>query len=110
MVFCIASARLMKASHATEVRTFEDIPNIGPRIAAGFVQLGIRTPQGLAGKEPFALYTKLCQLTGVRQDPCVLDTFRAAVDFMEGASAAPVVGTIRPSVRKNSRFSRIDAL
>ena len=31
----------------------------------------------------------LCEATGQRQDPCVLDTFMAATDFMRGAPAAP---------------------
>jgi hypothetical protein len=35
------------------------------------------------------LYQQLCAATGQRQDPCVLDTFMAATDFMRGAEAAP---------------------
>jgi hypothetical protein len=35
------------------------------------------------------LYQKLNAATGTRNDPCVLDTFMAAVDFMNGAAAAP---------------------
>jgi hypothetical protein len=35
------------------------------------------------------LYQSLCAVTGQRQDPCVLDTFMAAIDFMRGAPAAP---------------------
>jgi hypothetical protein len=35
------------------------------------------------------LYQKLNAATGTRHDPCVLDTFMAAVDFMNGAAAAP---------------------
>ena len=35
------------------------------------------------------LYQSLCAATGQRQDPCVLDTFMAATDFMRGAEAAP---------------------
>jgi hypothetical protein len=35
------------------------------------------------------LYQRLCAVTGQRQDPCVLDTFLAATDFMAGAPAAP---------------------
>ena len=31
----------------------------------------------------------IAELTGTRQDPCVLDTFISAVRFMEGAPARP---------------------
>ncbi len=79
----------MKASSAKEVKKFTDIPNIGPRMAEDFKELGIRTPQGLAGKDAFALYKKMCRVSGARQDPCVLDTYMAAVDFMAGAKAKP---------------------
>jgi hypothetical protein len=36
------------------------------------------------GADPFALYQKICKLTEQRHDPCVLDTYIAAVDFMNG--------------------------
>jgi len=35
------------------------------------------------------LYQSLCAKTGKRQDPCVLDTFMAATDFMRGAQPKP---------------------
>ncbi len=75
----------MKAAIARDVKAFTDIPNVGPRIAEDFKALGIRAPHGLKGKDAFRLYRKLCRITGLRQDPCVLDTFIAAVDFMDGA-------------------------
>lgn len=78
-----------KAQCAAEVRRFTDIPNIGPAMAADFALLGLRTPQQLAQREPLQLYEALCRKTGVRQDPCVLDTFMAAVDFMRGAPPRP---------------------
>jgi hypothetical protein len=67
----------------------EDLPNVGPAIAADFVRLGIRTPRELVGRDPYALYEELNRVTGTRHDPCVLDTFIAAVRFMEGAPARP---------------------
>ena len=78
-----------KARRAADVRRFTDIPNIGPAMAADFALLGLRTPQQLAQREPLQLYEALCRKTGVRQDPCVLDTFMAATDFMRGAAPAP---------------------
>ncbi len=79
----------MKALNASGVKSFKDIPNIGPAMVADFKVLGIKDPQDLKAKDAFKLYTKLCTVTGTRHDPCVLDTFMAAVDFMNGASARP---------------------
>jgi ATP/maltotriose-dependent transcriptional regulator MalT len=78
-----------KASTAAECERLEQLPNIGPSIAADLRLLGVQHPQELAGKDAFLLYQQLCQATGQRQDPCVLDTFLAAVDFMRGAAAQP---------------------
>jgi hypothetical protein len=35
------------------------------------------------------MYLSLCDLTGARQDPCVLDTFIAATRFMAGDPPHP---------------------
>ncbi len=78
-----------KAASAAECRSLEQLPNIGPALAADLRLIGIHTPAELRGKDPFVLYQKLCAATGQRQDPCVLDTFMAATDFMRGAPAAP---------------------
>ena len=67
----------------------EDLPNVGPAVAADFVRLGIRTPRELTGRDPYALYDELNRVTGARHDPCVLDTFISAVRFMDGAPAKP---------------------
>jgi len=67
----------------------EQLPNVGPATAGDFRLLGIHTPKELAGRDPYALYRQLCRKTGQRHDPCVLDTFMAAVRFMEGAPKRP---------------------
>jgi hypothetical protein len=79
----------MKAKNRSEVRRFEDIPNVGPRIREDFERLGITNPVTLADHDPYTLYRKLEKITGKRQDPCVLDTFMAVIDFMQGAPARP---------------------
>lgn len=79
----------MKANHASEVTKFKQIPNVGPRMEEDFMKLGIKNPQDLKGKDPFSLYQKMCRVSGVRQDPCVLDTYIAVIDFMNGAPARP---------------------
>lgn len=78
-----------KATHAAECAALEQLPNIGPALAADLRLIGIPHPADLRGKDAFVLYQKLSAATGQRQDPCVLDTFMAAVDFMRGAPAAP---------------------
>lgn len=79
----------MKVIYASGVQKFTDIPNVGPRIANDFKTLGIKTPLALKGRSAFLLYTNLCKKTKMRHDPCVLDTFMAVVDFMNGAKAHP---------------------
>jgi hypothetical protein len=78
-----------KASHAAECVELEQLPNIGPSLAADLRDLGIAHPRELTLRDPFVLYQSLCALTGKRQDPCVLDTFMAVTDFMRGAPPAP---------------------
>jgi Pathogenicity locus len=78
-----------KAASAAECETLEQLPNIGPALAADLRLIGIRHPRELRGKDAFVLYQTLCAATGIRQDPCVLDTFMAATDFMAGAAPAP---------------------
>lgn len=87
----VASPRVKprKAATAAACESLEQLPNIGVSIAADLRLLGIQHPQDLANADAFQLYQALCRATGQRQDPCVLDTFLAAVDFMRGAPARP---------------------
>lgn len=79
----------MKAKSAHDVKKLTDIPNVGPAMVRDFHMLGITKGEDFKGKDAFVLYQKLCKLTGVRQDPCVLDTYMAVIDFMNGAEARP---------------------
>ena len=79
----------VKAKTASQAQKLTDIPNIGPRIADDFRLLRILKPSDLKGKDPVRLYERLNQVTGQRHDPCVLDTFMAAVEFMNGGPAKP---------------------
>ena len=72
-----------------ELSDLEDIPNIGPAVAADLRQLGINVPADLLGLDPYGMYDDLCRITGQRHDPCLLDTFIAAVRYMEGAPKKP---------------------
>lgn len=79
----------MKASHREQVKKLTDIPNIGEAMASDFLLLGITSPDALKDKDPYHLYMKLTKITGKRQDPCVLDTYMSAIDFMNGAPRRP---------------------
>jgi hypothetical protein len=78
-----------KATHRHECESFEQLPNVGPALAADLRALGLRHPRELAHRDPFVLYQALCAHSGRRQDPCVLDTFMAITDFMRGGVPAP---------------------
>jgi hypothetical protein len=85
----VVNVKKTKATCASDCLRLEQIPNIGPAAAADLRLMGIFEPQQLRGEDALAMYQKLCRLTKQRHDPCVLDTFMAAVDFMNGATAAP---------------------
>ncbi len=78
-----------KAAHAGTCQALEQLPNVGPALAADLRLIGVLAPRDLRGRDPFVLYQSLCAVTGQRQDPCVLDTFMAVTEFMRGAQAAP---------------------
>ena len=54
-----------------------------------FAGLGITALDDLLGRDPYAMYDELCCVTGQRHDPCLLDTFIAAVRFMAGEPSKP---------------------
>jgi hypothetical protein len=65
----------------------EQLPNVGPAVARYFRRVGMTCPQDLVGRDPYRMYDDLCRVTGTRFDPCLLDTFIAAVRFMGGEPA-----------------------
>jgi hypothetical protein len=72
-----------------ELMRLEDVPNIGPAIAAKLHQIGVHTPSDLIGRDPYAMFDELDARTGTRHDPCLLDVFIAATQFMGGEAARP---------------------
>jgi len=60
-------------------RRLTDLVSVGPVMLRDFQRLGITNVAQLARQTPEELYQRLAQLTGQKQDPCVLDVFRAAV-------------------------------
>ena len=71
------------------VISLTDLPNIGKAMAADLRLIGIDEPGQLRGRSPYDLYERLCDRTGSRQDPCVLDTFISIVRFMDGEEPRP---------------------
>jgi hypothetical protein len=79
----------MQTVSRDDITELEDIPNVGPAIAANLRLIGIQSPEDLLGKDPYKMYEDLCCTTGVRHDPCVIDVFIAAVRFTAGEPAKP---------------------
>ena len=67
-----------------EVSNFCDIPNVGKAIEKDFILLGIKDPGELINKDPYQMYKDLCNITHKRHDPCVIDIFLSAVNYMKG--------------------------
>ncbi len=65
------------------------LPNVGPAVAKKLERLGIARPDDLRGRDADELFEQLCRLDGQRHDPCLLDTFVAAVSFVDGGPARP---------------------
>ena len=78
-----------RSSERRDVARLQDIPNVGTAIAGDLRLLGITLPAELPGRDPYAMYDDLCRITGQRHDPCLLDTFIAAVRYMEGEPKKP---------------------
>ena len=78
-----------KAASAAACERLEQLPNIGPAMATDLELIGIHAPEQLIGRDAFELYRALCERTGVRQDPCVIDVFLSVVDFMGGGEPQP---------------------
>jgi hypothetical protein len=84
-------------STASELRA---IPGVGPATEADLLNLGISKRADLVGKDPEALYQRLCTLQGGHVDRCMLYVLRCAVYFAE---------TPRPSERLTRWWAWKDA-
>lgn len=88
VLFKTAPIRRGTIEHMSESE-LRALPNIGPAIARKLLQIGIERPGDLRGQDAEQLFERLCDLDGRRHDPCLLDTFVAAVDHVNGAPARP---------------------
>ena len=64
----------------TDNRQLKDLRGIGRKMLEDFDQLGIASVRQLKIQNADRLYARMCELSGVRQDPCVLDTYRCAIE------------------------------
>ena len=72
-----------------EDKQLTDLPNIGKACAADLRLLGIDKPEQLLDRNPYELYQTLCDKTGKRHDPCMLDVFISITRFMAGEDPKP---------------------
>lgn len=73
----------------SQVKQLTDLPNIGKATAADLRLMGIHEPSQLVGRSPFEMYESLCSITGLYQDPCVIDVFISITRFMSGEAPRP---------------------
>ena len=60
-------------------RKLKDLVGIGGAMLGDFEVLGIRTVDELSSQDADQLYARLSEITGRKQDICVLDVFRCAI-------------------------------
>ncbi len=68
----------------SRVKQLTDLPNIGQAAEKDLILLGITAPPQLIGRSAYDMYDELCEKTGVRHDPCVIDVFLSITRFMDG--------------------------
>ena len=69
----------MVSVRSIQLKEVSDLRNIGKAMLGDLQLLNISNVPQLAKQNADVLYTKLCILTGGRHDPCVHDTFAAAI-------------------------------
>ena len=67
-----------------DILHFQDIPNVGKAIEKDFILIGLKELIELINQDPYLMYDKLCSITQQRHDPCVIDVFISAVNYMKG--------------------------
>ena len=65
------------------------LANVAPATRRDFALLGIDFVAALAKRQPDTLYARLNRMTGRRHDPCVWDTFAAAIHQARTGEAKP---------------------
>jgi hypothetical protein len=63
------------------------MPNVAKAAEKGFITIGLKQPIDLVDKDPYQMYQELCNITQQRRDPCAIDVFISAVEYMKGGKA-----------------------
>ena len=61
-------------------RQLKDLRGIGRKMLEDFRKLGVRSVADLKSRDANHSYDRICILIGTCQDPCVLDTYRCAIE------------------------------
>lgn len=73
-------AFLATTKHSPETgRRLRDLESVGPRTLEDFEALGVASVEQLRKEDPHDLFERLCEMKGLRVDPCCLDVFTCAV-------------------------------
>jgi hypothetical protein len=67
------------SDRSEDKRRLRDLAGVGPAIEGDLRLLDVHSVSALAARDGDELYNRLCEITGTRQDPCVLDTLRCVV-------------------------------
>jgi hypothetical protein len=67
----------------------EQLPNVGPAIAAKLRTVDVCIPADLIGRDPYELFDEIEARSGLRHDPCLLDVLIAATRFIDGEPERP---------------------
>ena len=72
------------AMSRTDIKSLQEIPNIGKTIEKYLNIIGVNSPKQLIGKDPYEMYNELCNATNKKHDPCLIDVFISAVRYIQG--------------------------
>ena len=73
---------MKKAKKPEEASRLDQLPSVGTKTSKYLSLAGVHTPKDLIGKDPYMLYVRLCEREKSYYDPCLLDQFIAATEFM----------------------------
>lgn len=90
----------------TKVRKLTDLPNVGKAMAEDLQLLGFSSPEQIAGACPFEMYHRLCVITAMRHDPCVMDVFMSITAFLNGGPSHP--GWAFTEARKAAGLGKVE--
>jgi hypothetical protein len=79
----------MEAEKGQVLRELRRIPGVGTSIAEDLWSLGIRCVDELRERDPEQMYERLCELSGVRLDRCMLYVLRCAVYYSADVQHEP---------------------